>query len=44
MNEGSCTIPWEAFDETHPDHDWWVSQTGRCLVPDDCPTHPNPEA
>lgn len=24
-------IPWEAFDQTHPDHAEWVETTGRCL-------------
>jgi hypothetical protein len=30
--EGGDTVPSEAWDETHPDHDWWVRQTGRCLA------------
>ena len=25
-------IPSEAYDETHPDHDWWVRKTGRCFA------------
>lgn len=33
------TVPAEAWDRTHPDHDWWVEESGRCLA-DDCPKHP----
>lgn len=32
------TLPFEAFDPEHPDHNWWVSQTGKCLA-EDCPDH-----
>jgi hypothetical protein len=26
-----ATVPWEAFDPTHPDHAEWVEDVGRCL-------------
>lgn len=40
------TVPWEAFDPSHPDHPDWVDQTGHCLARHDhaewvaagCPT------
>jgi hypothetical protein len=36
----TATVPPEAFDETHPDHDEWVRTTGRCLRAA-CPKHTN---
>lgn len=33
-------LPWEAFDADHPDHDDWVTDTGRCFD-DACPRHPH---
>lgn len=33
-----ATVPWEAFDITHPDHNWWVQRTGQCLA-SECPEH-----
>lgn len=38
---GIGNIPPEAWDRTHPDHDWWVEGAGRCFA-DDCPRHPEP--
>jgi uncharacterized small protein (DUF1192 family) len=35
---GEATVPWEAFDITHPDHLEWVARTGRCLS-SDCQAH-----
>lgn len=26
------TVPWEAMDAEHPDHDEWVAQAGRCFA------------
>lgn len=30
-----ATIPWEAFDPSHPDHAEWVDDVGRCLAKHD---------
>ncbi len=34
----SATVPSEAWDNAHPDHDWWVNGRGWCYDPD-CPQH-----
>lgn len=36
----AATIPWEAFDDTHPDHGEWVERAGRLFCADDCSLHP----
>lgn len=35
---GRATAPSEAGDSAHPDHDWWVEGSGRCLA-SDCDRH-----
>lgn len=35
---GLGTIPPEAWDHEHPDHDWWVGNSSWCFDPD-CPDH-----
>jgi len=35
---GHGTIPFEAMDRTHPDHNWWVNGRGWCYDPN-CPAH-----
>jgi len=35
---GGATIPSEAWDHTHPDHEWWVNGRGWCFD-DSCPDH-----
>lgn len=38
-HRGQGTIPPEAWDHTHPDHDWWVDGSGQCFD-EACPRHP----
>ena len=35
---GNATVPAEAWDCSHPDHDWWVNGRGWCYDPE-CPQH-----
>lgn len=35
---GNDTVPPEAWDHTHPDHDWWTNGRGWCFDRD-CPDH-----
>lgn len=33
----AATMPWESFDASHPDHEDFVTSTGRCFAEHDCP-------
>jgi hypothetical protein len=35
---GHGLVPPEAWDRTHPDHNWWVNGRGWCFD-EDCPDH-----
>lgn len=35
---GDATVPFEAFDDTHPDHEEWVRKSRRCMALM-CPSH-----
>lgn len=35
---GDATVPSEAWDRTHPDHDWWATPRGWCYDAD-CSDH-----
>lgn len=41
MMATEATVPWEAFDDTHPDHAWWVTGGHECLAGDTCQIHPS---